>query len=264
MKHDLENIKKKLSTIERYRKLLLNMNKDYQTPDSFVFEALFAYYAEELRLRFKYEVNVNPDNDTTIDFVYDEDINYKLCFELVSPDLSDPLKIETKLQRTGIDGTMGYKISLTGNHPNKHKRPEAQTIRLQEKLLEKIIKFPEPVDNVFCTIVVDCTNFHFGHFDNEDCRMVMYGRTKINENQESWNNNPILGLLDPELRKKYADDLRSKITAVIFFPTISTGLLENGFLILNCHRSKNHLLDFWKILQNHVLFPNLKQLPRPT
>ena len=264
IKGDLEKIKVELSILNRFSKLLSNLDEVSPPPDSFVFEALFAYETVKSGLNFQYEINVNPNNDTTVDFVYEEFDKYKLCCELLSPDISDTLKQVTEPQSTDIEGIKSWEVVLEGNHPNEYLRPQAQTIRLQEKLLEKVVKFPSPIDNVFCTIVVDCTNFHFGHFDPDDCRMVMYGKTKVPEFQEFWVNSPILGLLNPSLRKIYADDFRAKITAVIFIPKLDAEPLYNGFLILNHHRPDNHLQDFWTTLRRYEVFHRLKYLSFPS
>ena len=130
---------------------------------------------------FQYEINVNPTNDTTVDFVYQENSNHKLCFELLSPDMSDTLKKATEPRATDTEDIKAWEVLLEGNHQNEYLRPQAQTIRLQEKLLDKVVKFPAPDDNIFCSIVVDCTQFHFGHFDPDDCHMVMYGKSKVPE-----------------------------------------------------------------------------------
>lgn len=264
MRENFENIKSELSLLNRYGKLLSKLEEVSPPPDSFIFEAMFAYVSEKSGLSFQYEINVNPNNNTTIDFVYEEIDKYKLCFELLSPDLSESLKMETEPQCTDIEGIKSYEVLLESNQPNEHLRPEAQTIRLQEKLLEKVEKFPEPIDNVFSTIVVDCTNFHFGHFDPDDCRMVMYGRTRVPEFQEFWGYSPTLGLLNPSLKKKYADNFRTKITSVIFIPKLSYNLLQDGFLILNHHRPNNHLQEFWTTLRKYDVFHRLKYLPFPS
>ena len=264
IKYNLENIKQELSTLSRFSKLLSKLDEVCPPADSFVFEALFAYETMKSDLNFQYEVNVNPNNDKTVDFVYEEINKYKFCCELLSPDLSDTLKQATEPQSTDIEGVKSWEVVLESNHPNEHLRPEAQTIRLQEKLLEKIVKFPAPIDNVFCAVVVDCTNFHFGHFDPDDCHMVMYGRTKVPELQQFWGDSPILGLLNPLFGKKYADDFRTKMTAVIFVPKLDTNLLQNGFLILNHHRPNNHLRDFCTILKRYKVFHRLKYLPFPS
>lgn len=263
-KDDLENIRKQLITLNRFSKLLSRLDEVSPPSDSFVFEVLFAYETAKSALNFQYEINVNPNNDTTVDFVYEEIDKYKLCCELLSPDISDTLKQATEPQDTDIEGIKCWEVVLEGNHRNEHLRPQAQTIRLQEKLLEKVAKFPAPVDNVFCTIVVDCTNFHFGHFDPDDCRMVMYGKTKVREFQEFWGDSPILGLLNPSLKKKYAEDFRTKTTSVIFIPKIEVNLIQNGYLILNHHRPNNHLQGFWTTLRRYEVFHRLKYLPFPS
>lgn len=258
-----KKIKDELSGIDRYKRLISEVNKVYPPLDSFLFEAIFAYHAEKSGLPFKYEVNVNPYNDTTVDFVFTDD-EYKFCCELLCPELSESLKLATTPQNTDIEGIKYYEVNMGSNHPNEHMRPEAQTIRMQEKLLEKICKFPVPIETIFCIIVVNCKYFHFGHFDPDDCNMVMYGKTKVPEFQEYWGNSQILGLLNPSLNKKYAIDFRAKVTAVIFIPTISIGSTNDGFLILNHHRSKQHLEKFWDILRKYEVFQKLKYLPFPT
>jgi len=263
-KDDLENIKEELSKLDRFQKLLSKLHEVSLPADSFVFEALFACETAKSALDFQYEININSNNDTTVDFVYEEICKYKLCCELISPDIGDILKHATEPQDTDIEGIKSWEVVLEDNHPNEHLRPQAQTIRLQEKLLEKVVKFPAPVDNVFCTIVVDCTNFHFGHFDPDDCRMVMYGKTKVPEFQEFWGNSPILGLLNPSLKKKYVEEFRTKITSVIFIPKIEVNLIQNGYLIINHHRPNNYLQGFWTTLKRYEVFHRLKYLPFPS
>lgn len=260
---DLEDIKAELSVRNGFSKLLSKLEEVSPPAESFVFEAMFAHASAKSGLNFQYEINVNPNNHTTVDLVYEELGKYKLCCELISPELSETLKEATEPQGTDIEGIKSWEVLLEGNHPNEYLRPQAQTIRLQEKLLEKVVKFPEPIDNVFCSIVVNCTNFHFGHFDPDDCSMVMYGRTNVPEFQEFWGNYPILGLLNPSLRKKFADDFRTKITAVIFIPKLTPGLLQNSFLILNHHRTNNHLQEFWITLRKYAIFHGLKCLTFP-
>ena len=75
--------------------------------------------------------------------------------------------------------------------PDEHLRPEAQTIRLQEKILEKVGKLPEPDDAIFGLLVVDCTDIHSGMFDEEDCRMLIFGQTRLPQYQEYWRGNRI-------------------------------------------------------------------------
>ena len=264
MKPDFENIKSYIAKLNKYHKLISKLDEVSPPPDSFIFEAIFAYVTEKSGLSFQYEKNINPNNNTDVDFVLEKNDKYKLCFELLSPDLSDPLKTATELQYTDIEGIKSYEVLLESNHPNEHLRPEAQTIRLQEKLLEKVEKFPEPMDNLFCTIVVDCTHFHFGHFDPDDCLMTMFGKTKVPEFQEFWCKTPTLGLLNPSLKKKYTEDFRNKITSVIFIPKYSDNLLQNGFLILNHHRKNEHRQEFWRTIRKYKVFHGLKYLPFPS
>src|SRR5271157_1704687 len=145
-KEDLDKIKTELSKLPGFSRLLLNLGT-YPPPDSFVFEALFAYVTARSGLKFQYEINVNPDNDTTVDFVHEEIHKYTLYCELLSPDLSDTLRAATEPISTDMEGIKSWEVVLESNHPNEYLRPEAQTIRLQEKLLEKVEKFPAPAHN---------------------------------------------------------------------------------------------------------------------
>ena len=233
MQMKFENIKRELIKHNKYSKLIGKLDETSPPPRSFIFEAVFAYSSIKSDLDLQYEINVTPNNNTTIDFVCEIDDKHKLCLELLRPDLSEPLRVATEPQNTDIDGVKSWEVLLESNHPNEHLRPEAQTIRLQEKLLEKVEKFPEPSDYIFSTIVVDCTEFHFGHFDPDDCRMVMYGKTKVPELQEFWGKHPILGLLNPSLNKRQSQEFRRKLTSVIFIPEITDYLLKNSFLVLN-------------------------------
>jgi len=52
---DLENIKKELSTLNRFSKLLSKLDEDSPPSDSFVFEALFAYETAKSGLNFQYK-----------------------------------------------------------------------------------------------------------------------------------------------------------------------------------------------------------------
>jgi hypothetical protein len=94
--------------------------------------------------------------------------------------------------------------------------------------------------------------------------MVMYGKTKVPEFQEFWCGSPVLGLLNPSLKKQYAEDFRAKTTAVIFIPKIQANLLSNCFLILNHHRTERHIQDFWTLLRRNEVFHKLKYLPFPS
>jgi hypothetical protein len=142
-------------------------------------------------------------------------------------------------------------------------RPEALTIRMQEKLLEKVYKFPAPTDNIFSSIVVDCSSFHFGHFDGEDCSMVMFGRTQNLYFQEFWNGMSIKGLLDSRNNNRGAEEFRNRITSVIFVPKKTSDLLDRAYLLLNVLRSSQHLEAFWSKISNNAALSKLIYVPRP-
>jgi hypothetical protein len=158
--------------------------------------------------------------------------------------MSNELKREYELVKTDIEGISTFTAELSSNHQNEYLRPEALTIRMQEKLLEKIDKFPDPDDDVFSVVVVDCSDFHFGGFDGEDCRMVMFGRTNNPYLREHWRGNPILGTFDDSRDKRGASEFRERVTAVVFVPQIKVDLLNQAFVVPNVRRSGSHLGRF--------------------
>ncbi len=240
-------------------------NSDNPTP--FIFEALFAYALETHGISPNYEINVTPLNNSRIDFVYKEEDGSKFCFELLSPDMSVELARQCTPKETEIPGVSKWEVLLEGSHLNQHLRPQAQTIRMQEKILEKVDKFPDPSDDIFSIIVVNCQGFHFGHFDGEDCRMVMLGRTQNQFHQEFWEGEPIRGLLNRTNDKRGAQEFRKRVTSVIFIPKVppknSFDILDEAFIVFNELRSKKHLEFFWGKLKYSEVFCKLKYVPQP-
>ena len=134
---------------------------------------------------------------------------------------------------------------------------------MQEKLLEKTDKFPEPTDAVFSIIVVDCSAFHFGHFDGEDCRMVLFGRTQNPYLQEYWNDRPIIGILNPDNNRRGVQEFRERISAVVFIPEKDIQLLDKAFILLNVCRSESHLQALWLKFKGIPILGKLKYVPPP-
>lgn len=261
----LEKIIPYLKGLGQYTSLINKIESSNNKLTSYIFEALFAYTLESNGMQLAYEVNISSNN-STVDFVYTEASNNTICFELLSPEMSDELKRECTLKETDINGYKihKYEILLEGSHWNAYFRPQAQTIRIQEKLLEKVDKFPSPSDNIFSVIVIDCTNFHFGHFDGEDCSMVIYGRTREPLLQEFWGCEPIKGLLDNTYNRRGAKEFRERVSSVIFIPEKSFELFNKAFIVLNNHRSKIHLETFHQKLTKQSVFSKLKYVPPPS
>jgi hypothetical protein len=175
--------------------------------------------------------------------------------------MSNELKRESAPVETGIEGVSVFSVLLESRHENQYLTPEALTIRMQEKLLEKVGKFPEPTDDVFSTIVVDCDAFHFGHFDDEHCRMVIFGRTQNPCWQEHWNSKPIKGILNPGYHGRGAKEFRDRVTAVIFVPKKKVELLEKAFLVLNESRLRSHLETYCSKLKDRSIIGKLIYVP---
>ncbi|MGD0021600.1 MAG: hypothetical protein ABSC54_04795 [Smithellaceae bacterium] len=252
----IENIVANLKRSGRYSRLLDCIVDPI--PQSFLFELLFANRLDNSDVFLSYEVNVNPSTNMTVDFVHEDDDGTLLCFELVSPEMSNELRCESAPVKTEIEGVSTYSVLLESRHENPYLRPEALTIRMQEKLLEKVGKFPEASDDVFSTIVVNCSAFHFGHFDDEDCRMVVFGKTKVPYLQEYWEGKLVKGILNPGDHRRGAKEFRERITAVIFVPKKEIELLDKAFLVLNVSRPASHLQAFWLKLRDRPIFGKLK------
>jgi hypothetical protein len=145
----------------------------------------------------------------------------------------------------------GEGLALSSAHTNQYLRPEAQTLRVQEKILGKVEKFPDPNDRQFSVIVVNCSNIHFEHFDDEDSRLVMYGKPRNPILAQYWQGNRILGLLEETHEKKYSLEFQRKITAVIFIQKLQNKDLLNGaWIICNTNRTEKHRKLFKNVLHN--------------
>ena len=251
-----------LRPLNKYRLVIDRIESSNPLDAAFVFEALFAYALEHHGISPDYEVNINPDNNSTVDFSLPEHNGSRLCFELVSPNMSDELTREAAPRMTDVEGVFVYGAVLDSNHPNPHMRPEAQTIRMQEKLLDKMEKFPPPTEEIFPTIVVNCKAFHFGQYDEDDCRMVMFGRTRNPGFQEHWEGADLMGLMDENNDRHGASELRERIAAVIFIPEVSPdtadNVLENAFIVLNPLRPSEYRNAFWAAIRDNDALRHLQ------
>jgi hypothetical protein len=206
-----------------------------QTEPSRTFEILFAYFFELEGVRLQYEASLKEDDSKKVDFLYQTESEKKLGFELYRPEQSDPIKEEIK-QRTD---SFGYTLELSSRDERKHLRPEAQTVRLQEKLISKVDKFPTPTDEVFSVIVVDCTEVQLGMFDIKDARMVMYGRTRNPAFQDWWEDQRVSGLCEDNHPHQSAPEFRKRVSAVIFVRNSQT-FFDEAYATLNIRRTEKH------------------------
>ena len=247
----------------KYSRIIRAVESTRPPDASFVFEALFAYALERHGSSPGYEVNINPENSSTVDFILPEQNGSRLCFELVSPNMSDELAHEAGPRVTDAEGGSVYGAVLHSDNPNQHLRPEAQTIRMQEKLLEKVEKFPPPTEGVFPAIAVDCTKFHSGQYDEEDCRMVMFGRTQEPMLQERWEGSGLMGLLDERNVRRGASEFRERIDAVIFVPEVSpdtaANVLNDALIVMNTLRPSEYRDAFWTAIRGNDAFRHMQQ-----
>jgi hypothetical protein len=241
MKRQLGDLISLLRETGRYPTLVRNLESADWPARSFIFEAIFAGKFEAAKCPLRYEASVNRSSTESMDFAYPATGTPRVCFELVSPRMSDPLRRNYGPHATPIPGLLVEGASLSGDDPDEHLRPEAQTIRLQEKVLEKVGKLPEPADDVFAVLVVDCTDINFGMLDQEDCRMLMFGRTRFAPAQEFWRGARVRGLLEETNTSRGATLLRERASAVILVTEIAWDPLPGSFLVLNNLRSHTHV-----------------------
>ncbi|UCG55003.1 MAG: hypothetical protein JSV32_01955, partial [Dehalococcoidia bacterium] len=126
-----------------------------------------------------------------------------------------------------------YGLLLSSDHSNPYFRTAAQVIRLQEKILEKVEKFGQPSNEVLSIIVVDCTNIHSGMLDEEDVRIVAFGLAKNPVWQEFWNGIRLKGLFEADFTARNSEELREKISVIIFLSELKPGALKNSYFVVN-------------------------------
>jgi hypothetical protein len=243
-----ENIRKsieRLKLLGEYEIILRKLEVSGYQDLPILFEALFADALTISGTRLIHEFNANPFSEKTIDFLYQAQSGEQVFFELIRPEPSDELRnqYEHKMYKEGV--------LLSSDYTNEFLRPEAQTLRIQEKILGKVEKFPEPDEMKFSTIVVDCSNFHFGHFDDEDARIVMYGKPKSSILTEYWQGTRVQGLLEKTNKLREIPDFQRKVTSVIFVQDIYAPSLLNGArIVFNSTRTEQHKLSFKNMLSS--------------
>lgn len=222
------------------------LSKWRETGDNDIrFEVLFAYWCEKHDLSLNYEVNVNSDNEKTVDFNLVTNNNVTVNLELVRPDLNKGIR-----DQLSGDVLQGY--ILTSDHRDPNFSTCAQNIKLQWALLKKAEKFPPCSNTTINIIVADCSNVHGGMFDSDDLGVTMYGYPGNPAYQEFWDGNKLIGMWEEGYNQRGAEDFNNKISAVIFVPKQKIELLDKGLTALNPLHSTQHrqlILDELKIYQ---------------
>lgn len=255
---DVQKSIERLRLTGKYSHILDHLGTPTSPSLPFIFELLFADEFVLFGLYPEYEGNINTSNGKRIDFIYRTEINTKFLFELVRPEMSEILQSEYDQKMYGD----GDGVILSSDNANRYLRPEAQTIRLQEKLLGKVEKFPEPDDKNFSVIVVDCSNFHFGHFGDDDARISMYGVPQNPILLERWDGRRTFGLLEKDHPKQQdAFNFQRKVTAVVFVPILqATEMLKESKIIFNSLRSEHHRILFQNMCNNLQPIQHIKWL----
>lgn len=263
MDRRLQGILDSMKELKKFNSIVEKIETTRPSPMSFVFEGLFANSFLKNGLDLDYEEDVPESGNSHPDFLYRSEDGKSCFFELVRPEMSEELKIECEPEVTDVEDIYTWEALLHGRHSQQHLRPEALTIRMQEKLLKKAEQLPNQSNEIFSFVVVDCSNFHFGHMDDENCRMVMWGKTIIPEFQEYWMGNRIQGLLEQDYSRRNADIFRERITGVIFVPDIKLDPLDGAYLALNNLRPKEHFDILFNIFKDKETFKTLRVIRLP-
>ena len=141
MDERLQEIIDFLRGFDKFSSIVKKIESTRPLPMSFVFEALFANAFLKNGLDIDYEADVESGNFHP-DFLYRSESGCSCFFELTRPDMSEELKVECEPEVTDVEGVYTWEALLHGNHQQQHLRPEALTIRMQEKLLEKADQLP--------------------------------------------------------------------------------------------------------------------------
>jgi hypothetical protein len=194
------------------------------------FEMVFAYWLIDSGVTPQYEVNVNPSTDKTVDFAA-KFAERAFNMELVRIEHSQEVQAQMDSQDNIPDGIYG--LLLHSDSENPFFKTAAQLIRLQEKILEKVEKFGNPVENTLSLVIVDCTNINVGILDEEDIRIAAYGQAAQPEFQEYWNGVELKGMFQPDFNFRHAERLRERLSAIVFLRKLEPGGLAHIFIASN-------------------------------
>lgn len=208
--------------------------------NSLLFELLFAYWLEKAGYDLQYEVNVNPENNYTVDFYLGND-GSEFFFELLRIENMKEIQEHISQQQQQDEPFRSYELSLGSDEENTHFTTAAQTIRLQEKLLEKATKFPPIKNNRYFFIVVDCSTVHLGHIDDDDIRIAMFGRPRNPVNQEHFQGNRVKGMYESDFNKKGIVEFRERVGCIIFLRELKPGGLSGSYAVGNPYMEQDYL-----------------------
>lgn len=166
-----------------------------------LFELRFAAELSRLGLRARYEHDAGAGG--TVDFLVEDQVQWLV--ELVRVEPSDAVKGATRKRGPFLQA------SLCSHGKDKKQSEEAELIRIQTKIAEKVskegkpTKFPTPKEGVFHMILADVRNCGLIEADHLDCREIAYGACGFQPNErilihrwpdEDGNLVPIRGLFD--------------------------------------------------------------------
>lgn len=224
-----------------------------------IFELFFAVSFLKSHVLLEYEQNANPEESNSVDFSFHCSAGETVWFELVSPELSDAMKQAIVFEPGDSLTPPGATLELSSSHPMEHCRPQAYGIRLQEKILEKVCRLAPQSDVDFSIIVVDASQVHLGHINEDDCRQLMFGMAADVRNQQFWKGGRIRGLLErqPSRPGRENEDrvkFQERCSAVWVVPSVSERLMGKSYFVPNLTRSESHRRALAAVLKPLVPF----------
>ncbi len=251
MKEAIELLKSKT----QYGDALSNKLESSKNRPDIEFEILFAHQCESNDLQLSYEVSINPENDKTVDFSAELN-SVQLNMELVR--VGHNIEISALIKASTSSG-----YTLTTDNKNPHFRPEAQDIKLQTSLLEKVEKFNEVSSRSINIICVDCSNVHVGRMDIDDVATVMWGKPYNPYFGARWEGERIKGMLEDNYDKRGADLFKSNISAVIFVTTLKYLPLNYAYIAFNNRLATDHVALVLETLKMNKAFTDIIRCPLP-
>lgn len=208
--------------------------------NSLLFELVFAYWLEKAGYDLQYEVNANPENNSTIDYYLEND-GSEFFFELLRIENMKEIQEHISQQQQQDELFESYELSLGSDEENPNFTPAAQTIRLQEKLLEKTKKFPPIENNRYFFLVADCSTVHLGHIDDEDIRIAMFGRPRNPVYQERFQGIRVKGMYESDFNKKGIVEFRERVGFIIFLRELKPGGLSGSYAVGSPYMDQDYL-----------------------
>jgi hypothetical protein len=217
-----------LRSTGRYARLISDLlaANDGANLRSLVLEVTFAYQFENVGLPLRYEVRHRQDDETSVDFLREDDLGKKICIEMR---LVQQRQAITNLFEEQLRSSPYFGTTLNGAEDR------AETLRLQRLILEKavnsrgeLIKFAPGAADSYNVAAIEVSELHLGMIDDADCLLATYGDPAVHE----FMRHQLFGLFQEvrpeyplhihELARRFAP-FRAAVHAVLFLRKVPPG-----------------------------------------